>query len=163
MADIAKRAPQPCWGGYQSQWHFVNDPYLDDPGSKRSDYPFVQPIHNSTEAVNAIVHWFNEGTHTDSPITSDIVKYSGTNLEDGWSIAMRLLMHYVGDMHQPLHDENRLDKKYPKGDAGGNAFTFSKSHYGVSELHALWDSTFYEFHVNPKLPFTDAEWATGGA
>ena len=136
-------------------------PYLDDPGSKLSDFPFKPPAHNSTEAVNAIVSWYNTGK-TSSTITSDIVKYSNYDTVEAWSVAMRLLIHYVGDMHQPLHDENRIDKVYPNGDAGGNAFEFSKSHYGVSELHALWDSTFYEFHVNPKLPFSDSAWTLNG-
>ena len=78
LADEIKRAASPCWGGYQSQWHFVNIPYLDDPGSKLSDFDWTPPTHNSTEAVNAIVSWYNTG-RTGSPITSDILKYSGNN------------------------------------------------------------------------------------
>jgi len=38
------------------------------------------------------------------------------------SYAMRLLVHYVGDLHQPLHAADRLNSRYPKGDAGGNFF-----------------------------------------
>lgn len=33
---------------------------------------------------------------------------------------MRLLIHYVGDVHQPLHATARVDHEYPRGDFGGN-------------------------------------------
>ena len=81
--------------------------------------------------------------------------------EDSWSVAMRLLIHYVGDSHQPLHGETRVDKAYEQGDKGGNDFPLP-NHYSVNELHALWDSTIYELHVNPKLPFSDADWTAWG-
>jgi hypothetical protein len=41
---------------------------------------------------------------------------------DALSTGMRLLMHYVGDIHQPLHATSRVDPKYPSGDRGGNDF-----------------------------------------
>ena len=40
--------------------------------------------------------------------------------EERLSYALRLLIHYIGDIHQPLHAISRVDSKYPKGDAGGN-------------------------------------------
>ena len=42
--------------------------------------------------------------------------------EDGLSTAMRLLIHYVGDIHQPLHATSKFDAAYPLGDRGGNSF-----------------------------------------
>ena len=57
------------------------------------------------------------------------------------SFHLRLLIHYIGDIHQPLHASSRYTKDYPEGDEGGNAF---KVHVNASEqitnLHALWDS-----------------------
>ena len=85
----------------------------------------------------------------------------GHTVEDSWSIAMRFLIHYVGDMHQPLHDETRIDKQYPDGDRGGNDFPLPY-HYGAKELHAVWDKVMYEFHTNPKLPYTPTDWTTWG-
>lgn len=70
--------------------------------------------------------------------------------EDAESLALRLLIHYVGDSHQPLHCMNRVDDEFPKGDAGGNDFPL-KYHYDVDELHALWDVVIYTNHVNYKL------------
>lgn len=58
------------------------------------------------------------------------------------SYALRLLIHYVGDMAQPFHCESRFDSKYPDGDKGANAFPMP-SHYSVTELHALIDKVLY--------------------
>jgi len=56
---------------------------------------------------------------------------------------------------------NRVDKNFPKGDAGGNDFPL-KDHYDVDELHALWDSGIYEIHTSVSLPFTSSTWASFG-
>jgi len=32
---------------------------------------------------------------------------------DGISTALRLLLHYAGDIHQPLHATSRVDNTYP--------------------------------------------------
>ena len=36
------------------------------------------------------------------------------------SYHLRLLIHYIGDIHQPLHAASRYTTVYPKGDEGGN-------------------------------------------
>ena len=77
------------------------------------------------------------------------------------SNAIRLLMHYLGDIHQPLHCVSRVDDKYPAGDRGGNSFP-TKSHYGTKELHAVWDKVLFEFHVTEKVPITDDDWVNQG-
>ena len=58
------------------------------------------------------------------------------------SFALRLLIHYLGDIHQPFHCETRYDAEDPEGDYGANTFDL-KYHYGVDELHALWDYIDY--------------------
>jgi hypothetical protein len=63
---------------------------------------------------------------------------------------MRLLIHYVGDISQPLHNSNRNDR-------GGNDFKL-KLHYGVDNLHALWDTSIYNYHNTTATPFTDESW-----
>ena len=82
---------------------------------------------------------------------------AGTNKADKFSIAMRFLIHYVGDAHQPLHGTTRVDADHKQGDKGGNDFP-TKGHYGASELHAVWDAVVYEYHTNPKLPFSESDW-----
>lgn len=72
------------------------------------------------------------------------------NEEDAKSYALRLLIHYIGDIHQPLHASARVDKKYPKGDAGGNFFTVPAKE-NTKNLHAVWDSAVYAYTDTPKL------------
>jgi hypothetical protein len=68
-------------------------------------------------------------------------------------VALRLLVHFVGDLHQPLHAANGYfdlsDPAAPRlmtdparidqatGDRGGNSLFFTRT----AELHAYWDST----------------------
>jgi S1/P1 Nuclease len=55
--------------------------------------------------------------------------------------ALAFLIHFVGDLHQPLHAGDR-------GDRGGNDV---KAHYGVmpvSNLHAIWDGRLAEREIS---------------
>jgi hypothetical protein len=60
------------------------------------------------------------------------------------------MIHYVGDIHQPLHATSRLDPKYPKGDAGGNFFKLPAIG-DVKNLHSVWDSVVYLYTGTPAL------------
>lgn len=66
------------------------------------------------------------------------------------SYALRLLIHYVGDIHQPLHCSDRIDKNFPKGDLGGNLILIP-GHYTAANLHAVWDSVLYQYHNKIEL------------
>lgn len=68
----------------------------------------------------------------------------------GNSFDLRLLIHYVGDVHQPLHAVTRYGKDFPTGDKGGNSFKIT-SKDGVSNLHALWDSAVYVYENDLSL------------
>jgi len=76
---------------------------------------------------------------------------------EGKSYALRLLIHYLGDIAQPLHCSTRVDSSYPKGDRGGNNIDLPKKN-NVDNLHSLWDSVIYEFTTSFKLPFSDSDW-----
>lgn len=65
------------------------------------------------------------------------------------SYALRLLIHYLGDIHQPLHCSSRVDKNFPSGDKGGNLFPLP-NHYTTDDLHAVWDSVIYNYHDSVK-------------
>ena len=81
--------------------------------------------------------------------------------EEGKSYALRLLIHYMGDIHQPLHCMNRVDADFPVGDRGGNEFPLP-DHYEANNLHSVWDSVMYEFHESMKMPFTSEAWTEVG-
>jgi hypothetical protein len=65
----------------------------------------------------------------------------------GESFNIRLLIHYIGDIHQPLHTAARFTPSLPGGDLGGNLFFINYTET-INELHALWDSGigYYAFN-----------------
>ena len=72
-----------------------------------------------------------------------------------------MVIHYTGDIHQPLHSTALVDSKYPKGDAGGN-FEHIPSESGVSNLHSVWDSVIYNYAGFVDLPMNDKLWSYYG-
>ena len=70
---------------------------------------------------------------------------------DQKSFALRLVIHYAGDIHQPLHTVSVVDHDYPEGDRGGNDEHIPDNGDGVNELHALWDSVIHDFPGYPTL------------
>ena len=79
-------------------------------------------------------------------------------MDDARSFALRLIIHYVGDIHQPLHATTLVDDEYPNGDAGGN-FEHIPNICGASNLHAVWDSLTYLYCGYPFLPLNDSNWS----
>jgi len=57
--------------------------------------------------------------------------------------ALRLIIHFVGDIHQPLHCATRFDSTNPKGDQGGNLVWImipdQTGKLRKSNLHSFWD------------------------
>ena len=82
---------------------------------------------------------------------------SGHTEADGLSTATRLLIHYTGDIHQPLHATARVNHEYPAGDRGGNSFPLP-SIDGAKNLHSAWDSVLYSEPQDFTTPFSDADW-----
>jgi hypothetical protein len=115
-------------------------------------------MHNITEHIPDIVDWLsNKGNFKESDTYTTVMKNNNNNETRAKSYALRLLIHYLGDVHQPMHALSRVNPEFPAGDRGGNDFPL-KNHYSIAELHAAWDSVLYEFHVNDKLPYDEAGW-----
>lgn len=112
-------------------------------------------------ATTSIYKWLSGEDATDTIAYQTVMKHV-KNEDEGKSLALRLLIHYYGDIHQPLHCSNRYTKENPKGDKGGNDFIV-KNHLSAKELHAVWDGVVYSYHKNPKRPFTKDTWADFGA
>jgi len=53
-------------------------------------------------------------------------------------IAVRMLLHIIGDLHQPMHTITQINHRYPQGDKGGNEFLLAKNPV-ANQLHAYWD------------------------
>jgi len=70
--------------------------------------------------------------------------------------ALRYLIHFVGDIHQPLHATARETDAHPKGDRGGNDFpidgmaAFPTLSRPPRNLHSLWDMGCGLFMYDPN-------------
>ena len=58
--------------------------------------------------------------------------------------AMEFLVHYVGDLHQPLHAGFTTD-------AGGNSVFVTFNNGSSGNLHALWDSGLIDYQVRTNF------------
>jgi hypothetical protein len=58
--------------------------------------------------------------------------------------ALRLIIHFAGDIHQPLHCAARVSSTHPDGDQGGNLVSImvpdKNGHMKKTNLHSFWDS-----------------------
>ena len=57
--------------------------------------------------------------------------------------ALRFIIHFVGDIHQPLHCATRVTSANPEGDRGGNLVSIkipgSQRQLKTTNLHSYWD------------------------
>ena len=142
---------------FQSDWHFVNNPYLDeDPNI--NDYTFndFSPQNVSSVVVDIIDMLDKAPNYTKSATYITIMKYFDTEA-DAASFSLRLLIHYFGDAHQPCHSITRVDDEYPSGDRGCNSVPLTNVD-GASNLHAVWDSLIYNQTAKTGLPMSDYTW-----
>ncbi|ASQ45966.1 S1/P1 nuclease [Legionella clemsonensis] len=61
---------------------------------------------------------------------------SVNDFEKGFTL--RILLHVIGDIHQPLHAASQFSIEHPKGDQGGNLFPLNNNSIATN-LHAYWD------------------------
>ncbi len=95
-----------------------------------------------------------KGAQVPEPVSNGgVVSYSL-----GDSFNLRLLIHYIGDIHQPLHATSRFTAKYPDGDRGGNSFKLTTED-DVSCLHALWDSALHLYSQDLAQPLSTTDWS----
>jgi hypothetical protein len=66
-----------------------------------------------------------------------VLSYSKTNPLSK-ALNLKILIHVLGDIHQPLHTATKVSRRLPKGDLGGNLYSL-KSPYGTN-LHQYWDN-----------------------
>ncbi|MDQ6651456.1 MAG: S1/P1 nuclease [Acidobacteriota bacterium] len=114
------------------------------------------PEFDSFKALHFIDNPFSmDGTALPSLPTPNVV----TALQDNVNIlktsmdedaqALRFIIHFVGDIHQPLHCATRVDSDHPEGDRGGNLVSIEiadkNGKLKTSNLHSFWDDGFGSF------------------
>jgi hypothetical protein len=89
---------------------------------------------------------------TDLPGDEHIVKALEDNVnilktstdKDAQAQALRFIIHFVGDIHQPLHCATRVSSANPEGDRGGNLVSISVAGKKTN-LHSYWDGGIGSF------------------
>ena len=100
-----------------NKFHYIDIPFSDD-GSSLPAYPEENAVFAIENAQRLLAN-----------------KYP-TNVDKG--LALRILLHVVGDIHQPLHTSTRISKQFPQGDRGGNFVKLPRNRI-AKNLHAYWD------------------------
>jgi hypothetical protein len=113
-----------CWADdFKSQlgsgiWHYIDLPFSLD-GTPTNG---VDP--GSSNVVWAISQSVSTLQNTNAALTNQ-------------AAALRYLIHFAGDIEQPLHCSTAVSASRPTGDAGGNSFYLTGN---WSNLHSLWDA-----------------------
>ena len=156
LADVAVWADEVRDAG-RHRGPLVNDPEaraFNQKFPKNPSWHFVdQPLGSTGYTDNGKFSSEDDVVHA---INSCIAVLEGKSARFPPSQALRLLVHFVADIHQPLHastgyydlhnpaapklvvDPSKVD--LTTGDHGGNSLYYSKS----QELHAYWDTTLVE-------------------
>lgn len=112
--------------------HFISHAWFAE-GAKPCNYD----IENHANVVFAIQEYSKQlASQSEDP-------YGSSKSILGKSIALRNLIHYLGDIHQPLHASERVTPDKPDGDQGGNLFVIDHYHNkDIDNLHFVWDHMF---------------------
>ena len=124
---------------------FVNAAHWADDLRPFSEFDSFKPLHYIDTPFST------DGTPLPTEPPPNIV----TALEDNVNIlktstdknaqaqALRLIIHFVGDIHQPLHGATRVDSAHPDGDRGGNLVSLmipdKNGQLKKTNLHSYWD------------------------
>ncbi len=98
-------------------WHYINLPYCGD----------TVCVNHKTASPNVV---------TAIAFDTAILHNKEASAEERGQ-ALRFYLHWLGDIHQPMHTINYYSSSYPQGDAGGNRYFLVDSSY--PNLHAFWD------------------------
>ncbi len=108
-----------------ASWHFV-DQELPDPDLKTAcfGYPKASDPPSAGPAQDCIVDKLGEFEKE----VGDPASEPGERL-----LALKYVLHFVGDIHQPLHASDNQDR-------GGNCVPVSLGGQRISNLHSFWDT-----------------------
>jgi hypothetical protein len=128
-------------GNYlEANWHFIDLP-VEDESNPPPEPPPAPPAENVAWAIS-------EGSST--------VRAAKSTLLDK-SRQLRFMVHFVGDVHQPLHAASYFSEQFPDGDAGGNAWAITSSI--AKNLHSFWDSGAGQWATDLPRPLSPASQA----
>ena len=107
--------------------HFIDTPFSDD-GTALPSLPSPNIVSALQDDVNTL------------KTSSD---------DNARAMALRFIIHFLGDIHQPLHCATRVSKANPQGDRGGNLVSIkiktSSGSLKKTNLHSFWDGGLTSF------------------
>jgi hypothetical protein len=134
--DVTKKSPDfvnaAHWGDdvrpslgfeFAPDLHFADFPFVVD-GTPAPDLPKPQNI------IKALEHYV------------EVLKTSIDTNEQ--AEALRWVIHFVGDIHQPLHCATKVDSAHHDGDQGGNLLHIMVNGQDT-KLHSYWDGGLGSF------------------
>lgn len=107
-------------------WHYINLPFV-----KNNIQP---PALNSENVVWAIAR-------------AEKIVVDKTQTDARRAKYLSFLIHFVGDIHQPLHCTTLYDTHFPNGDRGGNDYPIDSPI--AKNLHQFWDRGAGLFYSAP--------------
>jgi len=116
---------------FAPSFHYIDFPFSADGTPVPTDLPEEQNI------AKALEHYV------------EVLKTSFDTNEQ--AEALRFVIHFVGDIHQPLHGATRVSSAHTKGDQGGNLFVIKIGTQDV-KLHSYWDGGLDSFPKGGPAP-----------
>lgn len=127
--DEMRSDPDEFWQKTSPPWHYVTVP-------KGKNYVEVGAPEQG-DAVTALMHY------------TEVLKSKTATLDEK-RLALRFIVHIIGDLHQPLHAGDGTDR-------GGNDVKV-RFFWQDSNLHRVWDSQMLD---QRKLSYTEwTDWLT---
>jgi hypothetical protein len=152
-ADKLLAVPLEPAAAWQKTRDFVSASVWADEVKRQPGYAFSPPLHFIDYPFSPDRTPLPAGLPADDNIVKALGDYlavlkTGTDPVER-AKALRFLIHFVGDIHQPLHCASRVTKNRPGGDKGGNDIEIvdtSKSVHGRKvNLHSYWDEGIETF------------------
>lgn len=126
--------------------HFISIPWFDEKAKPQTF--FLPKFANVTYGIEETTRHLK---------SSEEDAFGSSKSIFGKGISIRMLMHFVGDVHQPLHASDRITVSRPEGDAGGNLFPIKNfNEKQMDNLHYLWDTMFEDPKSNIKGPINQS-------
>ncbi len=147
--DIKGPASDPQFRGLYKPWHYIDIGCNANDPDQFANPPALTPTNGNV--LVALTHCV------------DLIRNKQTDaLVPNESVALAMVIHFVGDIHQPLHTTARYNPDPKPGDrfkddAGGNGVTVSNlldEVYGKN-LHSFWDEAYRRYYKDGQVGALD--------
>jgi hypothetical protein len=159
MVDTAAWADEVRNTEKTGPWHYIDIPLTEkQPGSLAAWCPAITPPLIMVPPVAPVPVTPAAGTKDHPGCVTNAIEYHWAILLDtsrsdaDRTTALRYLIHFVGDMHQPLHSSDNNDQ-------GGNCTAIQFfDQQRPANLHSIWDTLLIQHELTSKKE-TPADYA----